>query len=161
MEVDFKVDGLDQVLEWAKSRPLKMLKVTSRATQVGAARVVRTMYPHIDERWRRLVHFKVTTGQYRNIYCKIGFFNRHEKSVSSDIDDWFKAYWANYGTLTRRDPNHKFQYSVKPAHYAAAKRRRNNVGQPHQNFYDRAIQGYDTVFFNAFAADLARSIKNM
>ena len=80
----------------------------------------------------------------------VGAFNR-VKSGTDEPDDWFKAYWKNYGTLTHRDPGHKFDYPIKPDNWAAAKRRRNRVGQKHENFYDGAVNGpAQNAFLRAF-----------
>ena len=57
-----------------------------------------------------------------------------------------KAYWKNYGTLSRRDKTHKFTEPIKKP----GRKRRNEVGQPHENFYDKAIQPAQAAYLRAF-----------
>ena len=45
---------------------------------------------------------------------------------------------------------------VKPSGTAAAKRRRNRVGQPAQHFFETAIAGYEDKFVQAFSDSLKR-----
>ena len=75
----------------------------------------------------------------------VGAFNK-AKSGTNEPDDWFKAYWKNYGTLTHRDKSHKFDYPVKHLN----RKRRNEVGQPHENFYDGAIGPAQDAFLRSF-----------
>ena len=38
----------------------------------------------------------------------MGYFRSRQKE-KSDVDDWFKAYWSEYGTLENRYAGHRFQ----------------------------------------------------
>ena len=112
-----------------------------------ATKVIRNGTP---KRWRRLVKFKVVTTRDRQLNTGMGLFNNHQHQghqsrKGAPMDDWFKAYWANYGTLKHRDPNHVFTKPIKNN-----KKRRNEEGQRAENFFEAAIRGIDDVYYKKF-----------
>jgi len=145
------ITGLDDCLKCFDNAPGNMLKLVRKALKEGGKEAAKEIRKVTPRRFKRLVSYKVVKGTLSGDYSAlVGAFNK-VKSGTSEPDDWFKAYWKNYGTLTKRDRDHKFDYPVKPAHWAAAKRRRNNVGQPHENFYDGAVNGpAQTAFLRKF-----------
>ena len=165
MSAAVKIEGMSDCLNWCDKAPEDMVKLAKKAMREGGKAVTKKMRPSIDNRWRKLIKYKVTGGRDdKDLNCGIGFFNGHQQqgkqSPGAPVDDWFKAYWKNYGTLTRRDPNHHFSKPIRHANTAAARRRRNNVGQPHENFFEAAMEGYEDVFFNSFAKYVAENIED-
>ena len=160
------IEGMSDCLKWTEKAPEEMVKLAKKAMRSGGKAVAKVMRSRIDSRWRSLVKYKITGGSNdRDLNCGIGFFNTHVRqghrnAGQKPADDWFKAYWANYGTLTRRDPNHRFEKPIRHASTAAARRRRNNIGQPHLNFFEKAQQGYEDTFYNNFASTLAENIED-
>lgn len=148
------IEGLDDCLKCLDTAPENVVKMTKNAMREGgkaASRVIRAKTP---ARWRRLVGYKVSKGQLSgNTYALVGYFNKGKsKGTAGAIDDWFKAYWKNYGTLTHRDKSHKFDYPIKHLN----RKRRNEVGQPHENFYDGAIGPAQDAFIRAFQDSVKR-----
>ena len=165
MSVNLQIEGMSDFLRWTERAPDDMVKLAKVAMREGAKRVVISMRPQINERWKRLLKYKVSGGRNdKDLACDIGLFNGRQRQghqpASGDVDDWFKAYWMNYGTLARRDPNHVFMNPVQPASRTRSQRRRNRVGQPHQNFLEKAMLGYEDVFFNAFSQKIADNIED-
>ena len=159
------IEGMADCLRWTEKAPEDMVKLAKKAMRSGGKAVTKAVTPRVDSRWRRLVKYKVTGGRNeRDVNCGIGFFNNHDRqghhnAGSAPVDDWFKAYWANYGTLTRRDPEHRFTKPIKHSSTRAASRRRNDVGQPHLNFFERALEGYEDIFYDAFSEYMAQNIE--
>ena len=119
------ITGLDDCLKCFDQAPKNLLKVVKKALKEGGKRAAKELRKAMPRRFKRLVSNKVVKGVASGDYSAlIGAFNR-VKSGTNEPDDWFKAYWKNYGTLTKRDPNHKFDYPVKRLN----RKRRNEVGQ--------------------------------
>ena len=148
------ITGLDDCLKCFDQAPKNLLKVVKKALKDGGKQAAKELRKAMPRRFKRLVSNKVVKGAESGDYSAlIGAFNR-VKSGTDEPDDWFKAYWKNYGTLTKRDPHHKFDYPIKPDTWAAAKRRRNRVGQRHENFYDGAVAPAQQAFIRAFQDSL-------
>ena len=145
------ITGLDDCLRCFDQAPDNLLKLVKRALKEGGKEAAKEIRKAMPRRFKRLVSYKVVKGTLSgDTYALVGAFNK-VKSGTNEPDDWFKAYWKNYGTLTHRDKNHKFDYPIKPDHWAAAQRRRNRVGQKHENFYDGAVKGpAQNAFLRAF-----------
>lgn len=144
----FKIEGLDDCIKCMDAAPANVMKMTRAAMKDAGKVTARDIRSRTPGRWRRLVGYKVTKGQLSgNTYALVGYFNKGaKKNSNAAIPDWFKAYWKNYGTLARRDRNHHFTNPVK----GGSKRRRNNVGQHAENFFESAISGWDSRFLSAF-----------
>ena len=150
------ITGLDDCLKCFDKAPSNLLKVVKQALRDGGKQAAKEIRKAMPRRFKRLVSCKVVKGSVSGDWSAlVGAFNK-AKSGTDEPDDWFKAYWKNYGTLTHRDKSHKFDYPIKPDHWAAAKRRRNNVGQPHENFYDGAIGPAQDAFLRAFQDSVKR-----
>lgn len=144
------ITGLEDALECFDQAPKNLLKVVRKALKDGGKQAAKELRKAMPRRFKRLVSNKVVKGAVSGDYSAlIGAFNKI-KSGTDEPDDWFKAYWKNYGTLTHRDKSHKFDYPIKPDTWAAAKRRRNRVGQKHENFYDGAVAPAQQAFIRAF-----------
>ena len=153
MGVVVKFEGMSEVMQMFDAAPAELMKAARKAAKKGGSAAQRSIRPKIPARWRKLMRNKVKRAG--DIITDIGLYNRKEafgrQPVSGkEIHDWFKAYWANYGTLQGRDPMHRFDKPVRPSGSAAGRRRRNNVGQMHQNFFESALPGWDDAFIDAF-----------
>ena len=147
------IEGLDDCLRCMDAAPQNAVKMAQTAMREAAKKSARTIRQKTPRRFRRLVKYKVFKGQEtKNYNALVGLFNKKQTTNgSSEIPDWFKAYWKNYGTLTRRDPSHTFDSPVKQR----VPRRRNNIGQPYENFFEGAIAGWEGPFMDAFEQSMA------
>jgi len=150
----FEIQGLDDCLRWMDKAPENCIKVSRAAMRDASKAVSKKMRQRTPKRWRRLVKFAVNKNANGTLAAWIGLFNGHQQQGHQNkdakaIDDWFKAYWANYGTLTHRDQSHTFKYGIKN------KKRRNNVGQRPMNFFEAAANGAESEFVDAFSKALA------
>lgn len=150
----FEIQGLDDCLRWMDKAPENCIKASRAAMRDASKAVSKKMRQRTPKRWRRLVKFAVNKNANGTLAAWIGLFNGHQQQGHQNkdakaIDDWFKAYWANYGTLTRRDQSHTFKYGIKN------KKRRNNVGQRPMNFFEAAANGAESEFVDAFSKALA------
>lgn len=163
---NLKIEGMSDCLRWCDAAPEDMVKLAKKAMREGGKAVTKAMRPQVDARWRNLIKYKVTGGRSdKDLNCGIGMFNDkkqqgHHNPGQDPAFDWFKFYWMNYGTLTRRDPNHQFDKPIRHAGTAAAKRRRNRIGQPHLNIFEKAMAGYEDRFFDAFSRTVAENIED-
>jgi hypothetical protein len=140
------ITGLDDCLKCFDKAPDNMLKLVRKALKEGGKEAAKEIRKAMPRRFKRLVSCKVVKGTLSGDYSAlVGAFNK-VKSGTNEPDDWFKAYWKNYGTLTHRDKNHKFDYPIKKLNH----KRRNEVGQPHENFYDGAIAPAQNAFIRSF-----------
>ena len=152
--MDFEIQGLDDCLRWMDNLPGNCIKVSKAAMRDASRTVSKKMRARAPKRWRRLIKYAVDKNVDGTLSAWIGLFNGHQhqghqRNGKKPIDDWFKAYWANYGTLTHRDQNHTFKYGIKN------KKRRNDVGQRPMNFFEAAANGAESEFIDAFNKALA------
>lgn len=155
--IRIKVDGIDECMKIFDKTPDNMVKMEKKAMRKASQAVTRSLRKSIPKRFRRLIKYKMHEDRDKNTYTLIGLYNRKEvsgqqSSKRDPVFDWFKAYWANYGTLSRRDPNHKFQYKIKPK--TKGNPRRQDVGQPAQNFFEKAINGWQDVYYEALEKEM-------
>lgn len=132
----YTLEGID-VLERAFTNfPKEMEKEVKRAMRTASRPYLKAAQNALPvASWKGEVTCKTKITKKRGeILMSAGFFG---KKRGTDITAWFKAYWANYGTLRRRDPGHVFQNKVKKKTSA----RRNEIGQPAQLFFERATEG--------------------
>lgn len=132
----YTLEGID-VLERAFTNfPKEMEKEVKRAMRTASR-------PYLEAAKKALlvaIHKAELTCKTKitkkkgEILMSAGFFG---KKRGTEVTDWFKAYWANYGTLSRRDPGHLFDNNVKKKTSA----RRNDIGQPAQLFFEKATKG--------------------
>lgn len=158
------VTGLDDCLKFFDNLPKNMVKVTRKALREGGNAVARQIRRRVPKRWSRLVRAKVTSRG--RLYATVGMFNGHQAQGNqpkgdAKVDDWFKMYWLNYGTLEGRDPTHQFDNPIKPSWYAAAKRRRGQSGVRHRNFFEESIKGWRETFIAKFNESLARQEREL
>ena len=140
------ITGLDDCLKCCDRAPDNLLKLVKRALKEGGKEAAKEIRKAMPRRFKRLVGSKVVKGTLSgDTYALVGAFNKGAKD-SKERSDWYKAYWKNYGTLTRRDKSHKFDEPIKKLDH----KRRNEVGQPNENFYDPAVQPAQKAFIRKF-----------
>ena len=140
------ITGLDDALKCFDQAPANLLKVVKQALKDGGKQAAKEIRKAMPRRFKRLVSCKVVKGALSQDWSAlVGAFNKAQNGTD-EPSDWFKAYWKNYGTLTHRDQAHRFDYPIKKLGH----KRRNEVGQPHENFYDGAIGPAQDAFIRAF-----------
>lgn len=149
------ITGLDDCLKCFDQAPDNLLKLVKRALKEGGNEAAKEIRKAMPRRFKRLVGCKVVKGTISGDYSAlVGAFNK-AKGGTNEPADWFKVYWKNYGTLTRRSKDHKFDYPIKKLNH----KRRNEIGQPAEMFYDPAIQPAQEAFLRKFE-DYIKSNEN-
>lgn len=149
--VYIEFENLDEIYKRFEHAPENFLKISKDCMKEGGKKVTRMMRGRAPSSYRRLVSYKIVTGQIsRDNFIFMGFFNKDRKNQSKEIPEWFKAYWKNYGTLTRRYAGHHFRTPVKGFN----RRRRNNVGQSPELWFERVIEGWKDIYLDAFKKKL-------
>ena len=140
-----RIKGAEEVIRRLDRVPENAMKMTVDALKFAAKPVAQSIRAGVPyQKMRRLVKVKVIKDYLGDTQARVGLYNVKAKNVG--ISDWFKAYWANYGTLKHRDSSHKFDRPIK----RPTRRRRNNEGQRAQNFFESAIVGWQNKMFEAF-----------
>lgn len=158
MSMSIRIEGLDDCLKALDRLPENALRMTEAALKEAAQLVAKRMRSKMPPRFRKLIKSKVIKAERRmngNSTAIIGAFKRRRQD-EREVNDWFKMYWQNYGTLSHRDLGHEFVFPIKKG-----KRRRNNVGQDHLNFFESAAEGWDQMMYNNFIAALKKRDKEL
>lgn len=153
------IEGFQECMTWLdKGANEDLLKVTQKAMKDASRTTVQRIRQATPKRWKTLVKGKVKKLDSGMINAGLGLYNNHKRQGSHqhykngelqpEVDDWFKAYWANYGTQEHRDPEHKFIYARK------RNTKTRSHGQPAQHFFEAATEGYDATFLKAFEASI-------
>lgn len=155
--ISVKIEGMDDCMRMFDNFPDNMISIEKKAMRDASKVVSKYIRSRTPKRFRKLVKFKLYEDRTRANYVLIGFYNRKEVAGNQPeegdpVFDWFKAYWANYGTLKRRDPNHKFKYPIKAK--TKSNNRRQSVGQPAINFFNKAVDGWEDIYMNTFEASV-------
>lgn len=159
--IKLSVDGLDECAKMFYALPENILKMEKASMRKASAAVSKNIRKGIPKRFRKLVKYKMYEDRNKNTYVLIGLYNRkeiagHQPEGGGDpVFDWFKAYWANYGTLSRRDKNHRFKFAIKPK--TAGNPRRQSVGQPSQNFFAKAISGWENIYVDTMEKEMKKN----
>ena len=140
------ITGLDDALKCFDQAPKNLRNVVKTAMRAGARQAKKEIRNVMPRRFKRLVSYRVKKGRVsKDLNAEVGVFNK-VKGVGKERDDWYKAYWKNYGTLARRDSSHQFNEPIRKL----GRKRRNEVGQLHENFYDKAIEPAKSAYLRAF-----------
>ena len=157
------IAGVEDGLRLFENAPENAVRICNRAMRVGARAAAAHIRKSVPRRWRKLVKSRAGKLADGSPWARAGLYNNKQVSGKQSTKgkdpafDWFKAYWANYGTLSRRDKSHKFLYDIKPK----TKSRRQSVGQPAQKFFERSIVGWEERFVDAFYAEVERNKDEM
>ena len=108
MAVKVQIDA-SEVEALTKRYPDKMLKLTKKSMRSAASESAKIIRKAGNPRFTSLVGYKVASGKLSgDLSAAVGYFRSRQKE-KSDVDDWFKAYWFEYGTLENRYAGHRFQ----------------------------------------------------
>ena len=108
MAVKVQIDA-SEVEALMRRYPEKMLKLTKKSMQSAASESAKIIRRAGSPRFASLVGYKVASGKLSgDLSAAVGYFRSRQKE-KSDVDDWFKAYWSEYGTLENRYAGHRFQ----------------------------------------------------
>ena len=108
MAVKVQIDA-SEVEALMRRYPDKMLKLTKKSMRSAASESAKIIRRASNPRFASLVGYKVASGKLSgDLSAAVGYFRSRQKE-KSDIDDWFKAYWSEYGTLENRYAGHRFQ----------------------------------------------------
>lgn len=157
--IRIKMEGVDDCMRMFDMFPDNMLKMEKVAMRKAAQAVAKNIRKATPKRFRRLVKYKMHEDRQRNSYVLIGLYNRkeiggHQPEEGWKVPDWFKAYWANYGTLSRRDPSHDFKTKIKAK--TPGNPRRQSVGQPPQRFFEKSLQGWQDIYLETLEKEMKK-----
>ena len=108
MAVKVQIDA-SEVEALMRLYPEKMLKLTKKSMRSAASESAKIIRRAGNPRFASLVGYKVASGKLSgDLSAAVGYFRSRQKE-KSDVDDWFKAYWSEYGTLENRYAGHRFQ----------------------------------------------------
>ena len=108
MAVKVQIDS-SEVEALMRRYPEKMLKLTKKSMRSAASESAKIIRRAGNPRFASLVGYKVASGKLSgDLSAAVGYFRIRQKE-KSDVDDWFKAYWSEYGTLENRYAGHRFQ----------------------------------------------------
>lgn len=108
MAVKLQIDA-SEVEALMRRYPEKMLKLTKKSMRSAASESAKIIKRAGNPRFASLVGYKVASGKLSgDLSAAVGYFRSRQKE-KSDVDDWFKAYWSEYGTLENRYAGHRFQ----------------------------------------------------
>ena len=151
------IEGVDDCLRMFDNAPENAMKICRKAMRKGSAAAAKVIKSKVPPRYRKIVKYKVGRLPSGDLWARAGLYGKKlQKGTPKDDDPgflWFKAYWANFGTLSRRDPAHQFMYKIKPK----SKNRRQDVGQPAQHFFENAQKGWDEAFITAFQEEVKKN----
>ena len=108
MAVKVQIDA-SEVEALMRRYPDKMLNLTKKSMRSAASESAKIIRKAGNPRFASLVGYKVASGKLSgDLSAAVGYFRSRQKE-KSDVDDWFKAYWSEYGTLENRYAGHRFQ----------------------------------------------------
>ena len=108
MAVKVQIDA-SEVEALMRRYPEKLLKLTKKSMRSAASESAKIIRRAGNPRFASLVGYKVASGKLSgDLSAAVGYFRSRQKE-KSDVDDWFKAYWSEYGTLENRYAGHRFQ----------------------------------------------------
>lgn len=142
-----RIEGVSEVMRYFSQAPEEVSKSIKKALRAACSGEVRNLKGQVPRWARGLVKSSVKSLRSGDVSALFGMFvdSKWQDEKGRKGPDWFHAYWKNYGTLTKRDPSHQFDNAVR-----RNARRRNNVGQGHENFFERGITGYEQRVLTAF-----------
>ena len=156
MSVTMKIEGMSDYLRTLEKAPDELIKAVKTSMRKAGNELAKSIRPGVPAKFRKLVRCKVAKAYgSRNLSSAIGLFKG--RTSGKEIPQWFKAYWKNYGTLSRRDPSHRFDSPVKGDKTVAAKRRRNRLGQFSEGFWEDALPANWTErYMNTFVMEMKK-----
>lgn len=144
---EYKITGYDEAMAVLEQYPNKINTAVKAAMRKSVAPVIRDIKAQTpNSNWKKTVRYKFLKGQFPDMI--FGMFNSQGLPKKGEIPVWFKAYWANYGTLTRRYSSHSF---VNPVKSISSNKR---GGISYRLFFDKAVSGKDGAMMSTFEKHL-------
>lgn len=131
-----EIEGKEAALRALAQCPNRIDKMVAKALKYAGKNAAKSIKGNMpDASFKRVVRYKVSkSGESRKLI--VGLMNLKSVLVKGkDVKDkakataYMAAYWKNYGTLSNRDPQHRF-YSARKA-----KSSKWQGGVPARNFY--------------------------
>lgn len=146
-----EIQGIAEALAFLDKYPFTCDKVINSAMRKASSVLVKQIKGGMPKaEYKKLVKSKVFGKRFT--IAKIGLYGP-KSSSDGEITPWFKAYWANYGTLSRRDSSHKFQYARR------TKSKNRMGGIRPQRFFEQSLEGGEQLMIKAFETELNKMIK--
>ena len=147
MSNNLQITGYTEAMTLLQDYPNKINTAVKSAMRKSIAPVVRDIKSQIPKSsWKKAVKYKFLKGQFPDMI--FGLFNTEGLPKKGSIPVWFKAYWANYGTLSRRYSGHSFVNPVKSIS------KNKSGGISFRLFFDKAISGKDGSIMSTFETNL-------
>ena len=142
------IEGAELALKEFEEFPIKADKVVKDAMREASRVVVKDMKAKIaDKSAKKMNKSKIADG------AELTFANVGILRPKGNRMPWNYVYWRNYGTLQRRDLQHKFTYKRKAI---SAKWK---GGIKPRNFFDKALAGEDDVWKKKFEESLKKKAR--
>lgn len=139
--------------------PIKADKVVKDAMREASKAVAQNIRPKMPNKtFRKAVRYKIAVGE-KYTFANVGILRpkkegnygmRNGKKIPSP---WMRAYWKNFGTLSNRDPAHKFAYARKPK-YA-----NRNGGIKPAHFFEPTLSGTQELWMEKFTETMEKKAK--
>lgn len=153
-----ELQGVNDVDKALREIALRTDKLNSRALRSGANAVNRSIRRASPRAFRGIIKASVKRTSVDTYTARMGFANKEGLPKKGKVPPtWSKAYWLNYGTLANRDPSHHFGSPVRNLRGRAASARRGGI-KP-RNFFDKAIQGWETTLIKAYQNYMQKHLK--
>lgn len=152
---NIEIEGYEEALDTLEKYPNKINTIVKSAMRKAISPVLSDMKAKTSHHsFSKMVKYKFIKGTNPSI--KFGFFGNKEGGERiGDVPNWFKAYWSNYGTLTRRYKGHTFVNPVK------SKSKRIIGGVSPKLFFERATEGKDQAIYNDFVKNLQDGVAKL
>ncbi|WP_303181901.1 hypothetical protein [uncultured Butyricimonas sp.] len=141
------VEGVREVLELLYDYPKEIDKIAKSALRKAVAPLVRDV-----KRANPIKGVKISVKSLKsfNPGLKYGYFGEVGGNNRLEVSPWFKAYWKNYGTMSRRYPGHKFLTGVKG--------RGRGKGVRPRLFFENAVEGKENEVYDRFEKFLIEGV---
>jgi hypothetical protein len=151
MADNINITGLNDALTLLEEYPNKINTAVKSAMRKSVAPVIRDIKGRIPKSsWKKSVKYKFVKAKYPDMI--FGIFNSEGLPKKGSIPVWFKLYWSNYGTLTRRYSGHSFSSQIKNIS------RSKKGGISSRLFFDKAIAGKDGSMISSFESNLMAEV---
>lgn len=153
------IEGAELALKELQEFPIKADKVVKDAMREASKAVAKNIRPKMPNKtFRKAVRYKIAEGK-KYTFANVGILRpkkegdygmRNGKKIPSP---WMRAYWKNFGTLSNRDPMHKFIYKRKKVSAGW------KGGIKPTHFFERAMEGEEMTWKKKFEDSLRQKAK--
>ena len=140
------IEGKEQLLQEIQQVPINADKVVKKAMQETSRAVAKDIRSAMPNKTFKKAIKSVVKAKDNVTLAYIGMFR------AKDNWSWMKAYWSNFGTLSNRDPSHRFtaQRKGKSAAWSG--------GIRPKRFFEKATDGKDRQWEDLFKKTLEKKI---